>query len=285
MITPITLLTIPLLVMLFLVELIYSYKEKKQLYRRKDTLSNLAVGIGYFAANLASKGILLYLFQVAYKLHLFELSNSWYMWILSFIAADFSYYWYHRGSHEINWFWAVHVVHHSSEEYNLSVAFRLPWLTNISGSFLFWVWMPLVGFEPTMTLISIQLCLFYQTFLHTETVKKLHPMIEYFLNTPSHHRVHHSSELRCLDKNHGGALIIWDRIFGTFRAEEGRTVYGLTQKLHSQNPITITFHEWNNMFRKMLHSGSIRNALNYLVQPPGWSHDASSKTVKQLRGE
>jgi len=285
MITRITIITIPLLVILFIIELLHSYKEDKHLYKRKDTFSNLAVGAGYFICNMLSKGGLFFIFQIASRFSFCNIAERWYTWILAALAADLSYYWYHRASHEVGWFWAVHVVHHSSEEYNLSVAFRLPWATNITGSFLFWIWMPLAGFSPITTLLSVQLCLFYQTLLHTETVRKLPIFIEYIFNTPSHHRVHHSSNFKYLDKNHGGILIIWDRLFGTFQKEEEKPRYGLTTKLESYNPITITFHEWVTMFRKMVHSGSFRNAVNYLIQPPGWSHDGSTKTVKQLKKE
>jgi sterol desaturase/sphingolipid hydroxylase (fatty acid hydroxylase superfamily) len=285
MITPLTLITIPLLVILFTIEVVHSYKEDKHLYQRRDTLSNLAVGVGYFVCNMLSKGLLFFIFQLVSKFRLYDLAERWYIWVLAVLAADLSYYWYHRACHEIGWFWAVHVVHHSSEQYNLSVAFRLPWATNITGSFLFWIWMPLVGFSPTMTLLSVQLCLFYQTLLHTETIRKLPSFIEYIFNTPSHHRVHHSSNLKYLDKNHAGILIIWDKLFNTFQKEEEKPVYGLTKKFESYNPVTITFHEWISMFKKMVHSGSFRNAVNYLIQPPGWSHDGSSKTIRQLKKE
>jgi len=285
MITALTFFTIPIVIFLFVMEVLHSYKEDKHLYKRKDTVSNIGIGLGYFASNILSKGVLFYLFQLAFKFSVFQMPREWYAWIIAFLAADFSYYWYHRASHEIGWFWAVHVVHHSSEEYNLSIGFRLPWATHISGSFLFWIWMPLIGFNPTMTLLCVQLSLFYQTFLHTETVKKLPAFIERVFNTPSHHRVHHSSDFKYLDKNHGGTLIIWDKIFGTFQKEEEKPRYGLTQKLASYNPVVITFHEWIAMFRKMVCSGSLKYAFNYLIQPPGWSHDGSSKTVRQLRKE
>lgn len=285
MITPITIITIPVLVLLFIIEVIHSYKEDKHLYTRKDTLNNMAIGIGYFACNMLSKGLLFFVFQWASKFSLFHISQTWYVWIIAILAADLSFYWYHRASHEVGWFWAIHVVHHSSEEFNLSVAFRLPWATNISGSFLFWIWMPLIGFSPITTLLCIQLCLFYQTFLHTETVRKLPGLIESVFNTPSHHRVHHSSNFKYLDKNHGGVLIIWDKLFGTFQKEEEKPRYGLTKKFESYNPVTITFHEWMSMFKKMVRSGSFTNAVNYLIQPPGWSHDGSTKTVKQLKKE
>jgi sterol desaturase/sphingolipid hydroxylase (fatty acid hydroxylase superfamily) len=271
------------LVILLIVEAIHSYRENTHLYRRKDTLSNLAVGIGYFVCNIPSKGLQFFIFQWASKFSLMHFSERWYVWIVAILAADFSYYWNHRASHEVGWMWAVHVVHHSSEEYNLSTAFRLPLFKNFTGGFLFWIWMPLAGFNPAMTFVCFQLCHLYQALLHTEIIRKLHPLIESIFNTPSHHRVHHSSNFKYLDKNHGGVLIIWDKLFGTFQKEEEKPVFGLTKKLESYNPVTITFHEWITLFKKMVHSGSFINALNYLIQPPGWSHDGSTKTVRQLK--
>ncbi|HEV8508565.1 MAG TPA: sterol desaturase family protein [Chitinophagaceae bacterium] len=283
--TSFTTFVILLLVVLFIVEVIHSYKEDKHLYKKRDTLSNLAVGVGYFVCHMLSKGLQLFIFQCVSKLSLFHISELWYVWVLSILAADLSYYWFHRASHEIEWLWAVHVVHHSSEQYNLSIAFRVPWAKNFTGGVLFWIWMPLIGFSPMMTFLSIEVCLLYQVFLHTETVRTLPSFIENIFNTPSHHRVHHSSNLKYLDRNHGAILIIWDKLFSTFQKEEEKPVYGLTKKLESYNPITITFHEWITMFKKMVHSGSFRNAVNYLIQPPGWSHDGSTKTVRQLKKE
>jgi len=285
MITPLTYFIVPILIFLFIIEVAHSFKEEKHVYKRKDLFSNLIIGVGYFVCNVLSKGVLFYLFRVAHEFGPFEFSGAWYVWIVAFLAADFSYYWYHRASHEIGWFWGVHAVHHSSEEYNLSVAFRLPWVHNISGSFLFWIWMPLIGFSPLMTLVSVQLTLFYQALLHTEAIQKLPRLVEYVLNTPSHHRVHHGSDFKYLDRNHGGTLIIWDRIFGTFQQEEEKPNYGLTKKLESYDPLVISFDAWTTLLKKVARSGSWKNATNYLIQPPGWSHDGSSKTVKQMRKE
>ena len=283
MLTGIPLFIVPILLVLFLVEVIYSYKEEKHLYQQKDTLSNIVVGIGFFLSNLLSKIVMLFAFQFIYRFHLLKISDAWYIGIIAFLACDFSYYWFHRASHEISWFWAAHVVHHSSEQYNLSVALRLPWTMNITGQYLFWIWMPLLGFSPIMTIVCLEICLYYQAFLHTETIKKLPALVEYIFNTPSHHRVHHSSNFKYLDKNHSGVLMIWDKIFGTFQEEEEKPVYGLTKKIESHNPVVIVFHEWIGMFKKAVRGGSVRNAINYIIQPPGWSHDGSSKTVKQLR--
>ncbi len=276
---------VPVIIILLVIEMVHSYKEEKQLFNRKNTISNLLVGAGYFVSTVASKAIMFFIFQWAYTHKLFNFSNNWLTWILAFIAADFSYYIYHRVSHEVNWFWASHVVHHSSEEFNLSVAFRLPWLTHLTGYFAFWIWMPFLGFSPYITTLAIQACFLYQAFLHTKVIGKLHPVVEYIFNTPSHHRVHHSSNLEYLDKNHSGVLIIWDRLFGTYAEEKTTPVYGLTTKLESNNPVVIVFHEWKDILQKAKKAGSLKNAINYFIKSPGWSHDGSTQTVSQLRKE
>jgi len=130
-----------------------------------------------------------------------------------------------------------------------------------------------------------QISLIYQFWIHTETVHHCPRLVEYIFNTPSHHRVHHGTDLKYLDKNHGGILIIWDRLFGSFQPEEERPVYGLTKNIGSFNPFVIAFKTWGELFRKALHSGSIRNAVNYFIKPPGWSHDGSSLTVRQMLKE
>jgi sterol desaturase/sphingolipid hydroxylase (fatty acid hydroxylase superfamily) len=205
--------------------------------------------------------------------------------VLLFFADDFSYYWFHRTAHNVNWFWASHVVHHSSQHYNLAAALRQTWTGNATGSFLFWAWMPLVGFHPLWILFMQQVSLIYQFWIHTETVHHCPRWVEFIFNTPSHHRVHHGSDLKYLDKNHAGILIIWDRMFGTFQPEEERPVYGLTRNINSFNPFVIAFKTWGELFHKAIHSGSLRNGMNYFIKPPGWSHDGSSLTVRQMTKE
>lgn len=283
MIPSISIYLLLLLVVVFLAEMIHSYKDDKQLYTGKDTLQSLLIGAGYFTSTLFSKLIMIYAFQAVYKYHIFNFRENWFTWVLAFIAADFSYYLYHLVSHKVNWFWASHVVHHSSEEFNISVAFRLPWIKHFDGDFIFWIWMPLLGCNVFMTLLTMQLVHIYQGFLHTKLVGKLHPVVEYIFNTPSHHRVHHSSNLEYLDKNHGGVLIIWDRLFNSFKAETVTPVYGLTKKLVSNKPFKVIFQEWKAMFVKASKTHSFKLAICYFIKSPGWSHDGSSLTVKQIR--
>jgi hypothetical protein len=145
--------------------------------------------------------------------------------------------------------------------------------------------MPLVGFHPIWILFMQQLSLIYQFWIHTETVHHCPRWVEFFFNTPSHHRVHHGSDLKYLDKNHGGILIIWDRIFGSFQPEQERPTYGLTKNINSFNPFVIAFRTWGDLFTKAVHSGSLKNGVNYFIKPPGWSHDGSSLTVRQMMEE
>ena len=200
-------------------------------------------------------------------------------------ADDFSYYWFHRISHGSRYFWASHVVHHSSQKYNLGTALRQTWTGTLSGSFLFWIWLPLLGFHPAAVMSMQAISLLYQFWIHTEFIYKFPKPIEFIFNTPSHHRVHHATNLEYLDKNHAGILIIWDRMFGTFEEEKERPVYGLTTNLTTYNPVRIAFHEWTDMVRDVARAGSVRHALGYLFGPPGWSHDGRRKTTRQLRQE
>jgi sterol desaturase/sphingolipid hydroxylase (fatty acid hydroxylase superfamily) len=274
---------IPGFVVLLLLEAWYSWKEHKHLYEVRDTFSSLAMGIGNVISGFLSKLVVFSAFTLVYKFRLFTLPFTWWMWVLAFFADDLSYYWFHYTSHNMRWFWASHVVHHSSQHYNLSTALRQTWTGNLTGSFIFWMWMPLLGFHPIVVMLMQQISLIYQFWIHTEAVHLLPRPIEFIFNTPSHHRVHHGSDLKYLDKNHGGILIIWDRLFGTFQPEEERPTYGLTKNIDTYNPVFIAFKEWGQMFKQAWQSGSVRNYLNYLLRPPGWSHDGKSKTVEEMR--
>ena len=280
---PILYYAIPGFILLLSIEAWFSYKENKHLFETKDTWSSLAMGIGNVLTGFVTKAMIFGLFTLLYQWRIFTLdASTWWYWVLLFFADDFSYYWFHRTAHNVNWFWASHVVHHSSQYYNLAAALRQTWTGNATGSFLFWSWMPLVGFHPVWVLFMQQISLIYQFWIHTETVHHCPRVVEFFFNTPSHHRVHHGSDLKYLDKNHGGILIIWDRMFGSFQPEEERPTYGLTKNINSYNPFTIAFTTWVELFRKAARSGSLKNGIHYFLKPPGWSHDGSSKTVRQM---
>jgi sterol desaturase/sphingolipid hydroxylase (fatty acid hydroxylase superfamily) len=274
---------IPGFLILLSIEAWFSYREQKHFFETKDTWSSLAMGIGNVLTGFITKALIFALFTFLYEWRIFTLNaGTWWYWLLLLLADDFSYYWFHRTAHNVNWFWASHVVHHSSKYYNLAAALRQTWTGNATGSFIFWAWMPLLGFHPIWILFMQQVSLIYQFWIHTETVHHCPRVVEFLFNTPSHHRVHHGSDLKYLDKNHAGILIIWDRLFGSFQREEERPVYGLTRNIESYNPFVIAFKTWGELFKKAIHSGSVRNGVNYFIRPPGWSHDGSSKTVRQM---
>ena len=273
-----------ILIIIFLTEFLIEQKQQNQ-YKRKEMRNNVLIGIGMFLISFICRVIVLSSFYFVYSFRLFNLNNSLAIWVLAFFLCDFTHYWYHRTAHGVNWFWTAHSVHHSSKEFNISVSFRQSWMTQFSGHFLFYLWLPLLGFEPVIIYSVITLNLFYQSWLHTELIGKLHPVFEWFFNTPSHHRVHHACNLKYLNKNHGEVLIIWDRLFGTFQEEQEKPTYGLTKNLESQDLSTIMWSDWKSLFAKVFSAGSLKNSINYLIQPPGWNHNRTSDTVKKLRVE
>lgn len=275
---------IPGFIILLVAEVILTARQQKDYYDAKDTAGSLTMGIGNVVVGIVGKMLVFGTYSFVYQFRLFtiDMTQVW-AWIVLLFADDFSYYWFHRISHSSRYFWASHVVHHSSQKYNLGTALRQTWTGTLSGAFLFWIWLPLVGFSPIAVMTMQAVSLLYQFWIHTELIDKLPAPIEYIFNTPSHHRVHHGSNLAYLDKNHAGVLIIWDRLFGTFAPEQQRPTYGLTTNIGSHNPIKIAFHEWTAIGRDVGRAGSLRHALGYLFGPPGWSHDGSRRTTRQLR--
>jgi sterol desaturase/sphingolipid hydroxylase (fatty acid hydroxylase superfamily) len=277
---------IPGFVILIIAEVIFAVRMQREVYDVKDASTSIALGLGNLAVGLVSKSLIGAVFLFIYHFRLFTIPfTAWWAWVLCFFADDFSYYWFHRSSHEIRWFWASHVVHHSSKRYNLAAALRQTWTGDLAGSFLFWTWMPLLGFEPGMILMMQSFSLLYQFWIHTELIGKLPRWYETVFNTPSHHRVHHGADIDYLDKNHAGTLIVWDRLFGTFEAESRRPTYGLTRNVDTFNPVKVAFHEWVHMAMDLGKAHTWRQALMYIFGAPGWSHDGRSKTTRALRRE
>lgn len=274
-------LAIPGFILLMIVESVFSAIQDARLYEIKDTAASLAMGIGNVLIKLVVKIPILSAYFFAYQFAIFDIRPVWWAWILLFFLEDFTYYVYHRVSHECRFFWASHVNHHSSQKYNLSTALRQTW-TGVFTGFVFWLWLPLVGFHPLMVMTQQAISLLYQFWIHTETVGKL-GVLERFLNTPSHHRVHHGSNIKYLDRNHAGILIIWDKLFGTFQPEEDEVTYGLTKNINTYNPVKIALHEWQDMWRDVRQPLPLRDRLSYVFRAPGWSHDGSRQTVKQMR--
>lgn len=274
---------IPAFVILLILELVYNNKRNRYKYVLKDTATSLSMGIGNVLVGFIGGAIVAYFYFLFYEYRIFDLKNVWWVWILLFFAEDLSYYIFHRTSHEVRYFWASHIVHHSSQHYNLGTALRQTWTSSLSGTFIFYLWLPLIGFHPYWILTMGSISLIYQFWIHTEAINKLPRFIEYIFNTPSHHRVHHGRDPKYLDKNHAGILIIWDRMFGTFQMEEEHPTYGLVHQITTFNPIRVAFDEWINIIKDLSKSSSLKSGLMYVFGPPGYSEDGSRQTSKQLR--
>ena len=255
-------------------------------YAYKDALTSITMGLGNVFIGLFTKGILLSVFYFFYNIfHAFEIPFVWWSWILLVFIEDLVYYWFHRTSHENRLFWASHVVHHSSQKYNLSTALRQTWSGSFY-SFIFWIPLVLIGFHPIMILMQMSISLLYQYWIHTEMIDKLPKWFEAVFNTPSHHRVHHATNPQYLDRNHAGIFIIWDRLFGTFEPEVEKPIYGLTVNIETHNPVKVALHEWIAMLTDVFKSKtSLINKLNYLVKPPGWRHDGTGVLATDMRKE
>jgi sterol desaturase/sphingolipid hydroxylase (fatty acid hydroxylase superfamily) len=266
---------IPAFVLLLAVEL-WSFRiaadEELVGYESRDTRTSLTMGLGNVAINAVWKLAVVVVYAGLYELTPLRMpADEWWTYAILFFADDFAYYWFHRIHHEVRVFWASHVVHHSSQHYNLSTALRQTWTP--MTSLPFWAGLALLGFQPWMILTQQAISLIYQFWIHTERIGRLPAPIEFFFNTPSHHRVHHGSNEIYLDRNYGGILIVWDRLFGTFQGEGERPKYGLTQNIRTFVPTRVAFHEFAAIARDVCGATSWRHRLGYLFRGPGWSPD------------
>jgi sterol desaturase/sphingolipid hydroxylase (fatty acid hydroxylase superfamily) len=253
-------------------------------YEPRDTLTSLALGTGSTVAGALTGALVFSLAMWMYQNRLFDIGWVWWAWPLCFVLDDLAYYWAHRTGHRVRWFWASHVNHHSSQHYNLSTALRQTWTGFIALGFIFRIPLALIGFHPAMLLFVGAFNLIYQFWIHTETIGKFPRWFEYVMNTPSHHRVHHATNPRYLDRNYAGVFIIWDRMFGTFTEEvdSEKIRYGIVRQLGTFNLLWSVFHEWVGIFQD-LWSAPWRHKLSYLVRQPGWSHDGSRETSDTIR--
>jgi sterol desaturase/sphingolipid hydroxylase (fatty acid hydroxylase superfamily) len=272
---------VPAFIALMVVEAAVTARRDVRGYTPRDTAASLAMGIGNRVIVTATHGVVLGLFFWLYAHRVVDLGTGWPVWIGLFFAEDLTYYWFHRASHEVRFLWAAHENHHSSERYNLSTALRQSWTTPFTELLFYWP-LPLLGFHPLMLMAQKAVSLLYQFWIHTETIERLGPL-EAVLNTPSHHRVHHGSNVEYLDRNHGGILIGWDRLFGTFEPERAPVRYGLTKSLESFHPGTIAFHEWAALAHDVRRAHTWRQRLGYVFMPPGWSPNGATLTARQLR--
>jgi sterol desaturase/sphingolipid hydroxylase (fatty acid hydroxylase superfamily) len=285
---PVIIYAIPFFVLAMLLEFFVASTKNIKSYTAKDAFSSIAMGLGNVFIGLVSK---LFIFAALYYVYenfrVFTIPITWWSFIILIFLDDFSYYWFHRTSHENRFFWASHVVHHSSKHYNLSTALRQTW-TGSFYSFIFWLWLPLIGFHPGIIIFQMSISLLYQFWIHTELIQKTPKWIEFFFNTPSHHRVHHGSNPIYLDRNHAGILIIWDKLFGTFQPElkSEKVKYGLVVNIKTYNPIFIAFNEWGALFKDLNTKNiSVRDRIRYLYKPPGWKHDGTGKLSTDLKEE
>jgi len=240
-------------------------------YEPRDTKASLTMLAGNIALNLAWAGLVGRASRAIFGRRIANVGQAKGAFVASMVVWDFLYYWSHRWQHERRLFWANHVAHHSSEHYNLSTALRQPW----AGIMLSWVYwpMPLVGFTPAQTAKASQLNLLYQYWIHTEAIDRMAPVAEATLNTPSHHRVHHGANPQYLDKNYGGILILWDRLFGTFEPEVRRVKYGLTKNIKTFAPLTIGYGEFGAMVHDVSSAKGWRNKVGHVWKRPGWKPD------------
>lgn len=273
--------SLPVVIILIITESVFLMKEKRE--DRYNFISSFAMVLCNIPLSTIANALGLYLFTVIYHFRLFTISNCWCAWAFLFFADEFSYYWYHRMSHQIRFLWASHKVHHSSQKFTLTSGLRVPWTSGFAGSYLFWAWLPFIGLEPYMILFMKSISAIYQFWIHTETIHKMPKWFEAFFNTPAHHRIHHSSDVVYLDKNHGGTLIIYDRLFGTYQEEIFKPKYGLTSDIYTCNPFVIELGEWKTLITDLKKSKRWKDRIHYLFDSPGWSADGKSMTTKELQ--
>ncbi|MGW2730154.1 sterol desaturase family protein [Streptomyces sp. NPDC001494] len=264
---------IPAFVLLVVVEAL-SYRflpdDEERGYELRDTVTSMSMGAGSQVVAVPWKAVTVVVYAALFTVAPWRLSpSSAWTWLLLFFADDLAYYAFHRAHHRVRVLWASHVVHHSSVRFNLSTALRQSW-TPMTG-LPFWLPLALLGIPPWMILLQQAFSLVYQFFLHTERVDRLWRPVELVFNTPSHHRVHHGSNNEYLDRNYGGVLIVWDRLFGTFEPEGARAVYGLTKNIGTYNPVRVAFHEYTAAWRDVRAARNWRQRAGYLFGPPGWS--------------
>jgi alkylglycerol monooxygenase len=260
----------PAFFVLIVVELFVAHRRGVSYYRVNDAINSISTGLLMQLSVLFAKGLLVAGYLGIYEnFRLVDLSAVHAgTWLACFFGVDCAYYWFHRLSHEINFLWAAHVVHHQSEDYNLSVALRQSTLQPFFGSFFYWP-LALIGFPPLVFLTCSAFNTLYQFWLHTQAIGSLGPLEEVFV-TPSHHRVHHGRNPIYLDRNHGGTFIIWDRLFGTFEREKETVVYGITTPLESWNPIWANLHYWVDLCRTAIATRRPIDKLRTFVESPGW---------------
>ncbi|NGN64205.1 sterol desaturase family protein [Streptomyces sp. A7024] len=269
--------SIPAFLVLTLAEVI-SYRlhpdEEAAGYETKDAVTSMTMGLGSIFTDLLWKIPVVAVYAAVYELTPLRVPVVWWALLLTLLAQDFCYYWSHRGHHVVRLLWASHVVHHSSRKFNLSTALRQPWTS--ATSWPFYLPMILCGVHPAALAFCSSVNLVYQFWIHTERIGRLPRPVEYVLNTPSHHRVHHASQGNYLDRNFGGILIVWDRLFGSFEPEREPCAYGLTKNITTFNPLRVATHEYAAIARDVRAAGDWRERAARVFRGPGWQPSAAS---------
>lgn len=276
--------TTPIYAIVIGIEILASHYQHRKFYTVHDTLQNVYLMLANMGIDVLMRGLTLFVLVGLFSFRVIEWDRStWYYWALLFLAEDFIFYWIHRVDHVVRLFWAVHVTHHSSDKFNLTTGFRSSVFQPVYR-FVWFIPLVLLGFEPFDIFIMYSVTQIYGILVHTKYINKM-GFLEYVLVTPSHHRVHHASNVEYLDKNMGMVLICWDQLFGTFQPEiEGLPIeFGLYEKKIDNHPLTVIFHEWISIGKDVKQAKGLKNKWNYLTKPPGWSHDGSTLTSEQLR--
>ncbi len=262
---------VPFFFVLIAVELLAARILRRPLYRTSDTLADLGCGVASQVLGVFTAGLLAAAYVYLYRHRVIGgfSAGSPLCWVAIFFGVDFCYYWFHRASHEVNFLWAIHVVHHQSEEYNLAVALRQAAFQPLA-SWVFYLPLALVGFPPVMYFTMQAFNTLYQFWIHTRLIGRLGPL-EWVLNTPSHHRVHHGQNGLYIDRNHGGSLIVWDMLFGTYQREREEVLYGVTRPLRSFNPLWANFHAFQDQYREAGHFPKWQDRVKVWFMPPGWT--------------
>lgn len=273
---------IPAFILLLLAEMLLNKRGKG--YEMRDTAISLLMGLGSRIAGILTLAPIVAIAAWLHQFALWDIGYAWWIWPICFVLDDLAYYIFHRSAHRVRWFWAAHVNHHSSEFYNLSTALRQTWTGFFALGFIFRLPLFLIGFPVEMVLACGAINLIYQFWFHTEAINKMPRWFEYIFNTPSHHRVHHASNAQYLDANYAGVFMVWDRIFGSFVAEDENDPpqYGLVNNLGSFNLLWVAFHEWIGIARD-LWAAPWRHKISYLIKEPGWSHDGSRETSEMIK--
>jgi sterol desaturase/sphingolipid hydroxylase (fatty acid hydroxylase superfamily) len=275
----------PFFVLFVVIEMLYARFALRGEYEARDTAASLFMGFGSTIIGALFGFVFVAFAAWIWPYRFFDLGWSLPVFVVCFVLDDLSYYWWHRASHRIRWLWADHVQHHSSRYFNLSTALRQPWTGTFTFGLLFKAPLFLLGFPLPMIVFVHGINLVYQYWIHTEAIGTMPRWFEAVMNTPSHHRVHHATNARYLDSNYAGVFIVWDKMFGSFVAEDANEPlrYSIVKNLATFNPLKVALHEWIGMVTDLSKSRSLKEIAGYVFGPPGWSPDGSRDTSDSIK--